>query len=226
MKRSVLISVPTSPARPWIHKRVGFVTDRLLLDPRYSVTIIRPSWNPFEHSLHRIVNDFVAGPYDFWLTIDSDNPPLNNPLDLVEYDRDVIGLPTPVWHYDEKNKKPGERPIYWNAYQYDTPSGAYREWPTKEGLQQVDAVGTGCVLFSKRVFLDHAMQMGCFQRTWNDDGTVEKGNDIAFCERARACGFEIFAHFDYPCDHHNELSLIEVQKAFENLYQGGRNGSN
>lgn len=64
------------------------------------------------------------------------------------------------------------------------------------------------------------MQEGAFMRRWNKDGTMEKGNDIAFCERARTQGFEIYTHYDYPCDHFSELSMNEMVRAFRELYEG------
>lgn len=186
--------------------------------------MIIPTHNPFENNLHHCVNDFMAGDYDYWLSIDADNPPLRNPLDLIEYDRDVIGLPTPVWHYDEERKLPGERPIYLAAYDYAPEKDAYKEHQPQEGLQRVDAVGTGCFLVSRRVFSAPRMREAPFSRTLNGDGTVNKGNDIAFCERARAEGFEIFAHYDYTCRHFNELELTEVGRAFMNWKGGENNG--
>lgn len=35
---------------------------------------------------------------------------------------------------------------------------------------------------------------------------------------ARKKGFEIYAHYDYPCNHHKNLELHEVIKGFKNLY--------
>jgi hypothetical protein len=205
----------------YIHKMVVLWLLRLQQDTRYHLSFIFPTWNPYEHGLHRIVNDFidVYKNHSFWLNIDSDNPPMkNNPLDLVEYNRDIIGLPTPVWHFDRKKKK-GERPVYWNAYDYAPKEDAYREHEPKEGLQRVDAVGTGCILVSKRVFLNKKMRYFPFQRTWNPNGTVNKGNDLAFCDKAKAQGFEIYCHYGYPCLHFNELELNEVISAFRNLYE-------
>jgi hypothetical protein len=158
----------------------------------------------------------MAGDYDYWLNIDSDNPPINNPFDLIELDLDIVGLPTPVWHFT--GEKPGERPMYENAYKYIPEKGAYTEWPNKEGLQKVDAVGTGCVLYARRVFENLEMRKAPFQRKYNVDGTVERGNDIAFCERAKAQGFLIFAHYDYRCLHFNNLELHEVARAFYQMY--------
>lgn len=215
MKKKILVSVPNTGN---IHKLVSLTTNKLLTDKRYKCNIIYPTHNPYENNLHHILNDFMKGDYDFWLNIDSDNPPENNPLDLITYDLDVVGLPTPVWHFTGKTK--GERPVYENVYKYVPEKGAYAEWPDKIGLQKVDAVGTGCVLYSRRVFENPEMRKAPFQRKWNEDGTVERGNDIAFCERAIKQGFLIFAHYDYRCRHFNELELHEVAKAFHGLYEG------
>ena len=178
-----------------------------------------PSNKPYENNLHHIVNDFMAGDYDFWLNIDSDNPPMHNPLDLVELDKDIIGLPTPIWHYEGTNQKKGERPIYENVYKYIEKNDAYAEWQEKDGLQKVDSVGTGCFLVARRVFENPEMRKAPFQRTFNEDGTVNKGNDMAFCDRLRKNGFSIYANFNYRCDHFCENSLIETSNAFKNLYE-------
>jgi GT2 family glycosyltransferase len=212
MKKCILVSVPNTG---YVHKHVAFALLKLQKDSRYDLTIIMPTHNPFENNLHHIVKDFLAGGYDYWLSFDSDNPPMNNPLNLVEFGRDIIGCPTPVWHFDGKHK--GDRPIYWNAYDYVPEKDAYKEHGLKEGLQKVDAIGTGCFLIARRVFLNEEMQKGVFTRKLYPDGRVEKGNDISFCERAREQGFEIYSHYDYPCMHFNELELNEVVRAFRSL---------
>jgi hypothetical protein len=186
-------------------------------DRRYEVEVIYPTHVPFENSLHHCVNWFMNGKYDFWLTMDNDNPPGRNPLDLAVLDKDVMGLPTPVWHWTGEE---GERPIYWNAYKYNKSADAYNEWPVREGLQCVDAVGTGCVLISRRVFEASAMRAGAFARKLNEDGTVDRGNDISFCERARDCDFEIWANYDYPAEHMVEVPLNECSRAFKALMAG------
>tara|TARA_Y100000310_G_C20698933_1_gene827872 strand:- start:3192 stop:3836 length:645 start_codon:yes stop_codon:yes gene_type:complete len=201
----------------WVHKGVVRKLLMLQLDGRYKLSIIMPSHKPFENNLHHIRNDFIKSTCDYWLTIDADNPPSQNPLDLVELDKDIMGFPTPIIHFDRKSL--GDQPVYWNAYDYVKHADSYRPHTPFEGLQKVDAVGTGCVLFARRVFENKELQKGAFNRKLNPDGTVYKGNDISFCERAREQGFEIFAHYDYPCDHMNELSvneMIEQFKAFIN----------
>ena len=184
---------------------------------RCSGDIITPTHRPFENNLHHIVQDLLKREYDFWISFDPDNPPINNPIDLIALDKDIIGCPTPVWH-NAKPGTPGERPYMWNAWDYVPDADAYKEHAIKKGLQKVDAVGTGCIVMARRVFEDPRMQTGCFARSYHADGTVEKGNDIRFCERARACGFEVYAHYDYMCMHFNEIELGEVIAAFDSLY--------
>ncbi len=179
--------------------------------------VIRPHRRPYENNLNHIVNYFMEGDYSHWLNIDADNPPTNNPLELVELDKDIIGCPTPVWHYTGKEK---EIPIYWNAYNYSEKDDAYREHLTRNGLQRVDAVGTGCVLISRRVFEAPEMRKTPFTRKLHDDGTVHKGNDMSFCERARECGFEIYCHYGYVCDHYCEINLNDVARAFKGVING------
>jgi len=213
--QSVLITVPNQHQ---IHKTVTACLMKLQQDKRYRLKFEFPSHKPYENNLHHIINTFLNGSYDFWLNIDSDNPPMKNPLDLIELDKDIIGLPTPVWHFLDDGKKQ-ERPVYWNAYDYVSNKDAYSEHNPRNGLQQVDAVGTGCILIARRVFLNENMQKGAFTRKLYKDGTVKKGNDISFCERARNQNFEIFCHYDYPCQHFNNLELNEVVRAFRNLYE-------
>ena len=208
----ILISVPNTG---WIHKHVCFATDKLLSDRRYEKKVIRPTHNPYENNLHHIVKEFIQREFDFWLNIDADNPPIRNPLDLVDLDLDVVGLPTPVWH----SEKFGERPVYWNGYDYVPEEDAYKEHDPRDGLQRVDAVGTGCILISSRVFHDGEMRKAPFRRQYHEDDTVHKGNDLSFCERARKRGFEVWCHYEYPCMHFNELELNETVSAFRGLYE-------
>ena len=214
-KPSVLIAVPNEGD---IHKHVSFALLKMQLDTRYGIRIIQPTHSPSDNNRHHIFNDFLAGNEDYLLMIDSDNPPINNPLDLIELDRDVMGCPTPVWHFTSKVK--GERPIYENAYKYVPEKDAYTEWPDKDGLQRVDAVGTGCILIARRVLEHPGMRKGVNQRTLNGDGTVNKGGDIMFCETAKKCGFEIYAHYNYRCLHFQEVELHEVARAMHGLYKG------
>ena len=202
----------------YIHKTVSMVQWRLAKSSRYELHPIWPTHRPYVNNLNHIIKDFIAGGYDFWLNIDADNPPIRNPLDLIELDKDIIGLPTPVWHY--KGTEPnGERPIYWTGYDYIPQEDAYKEHNPKEGLQKVDSIGTGCFLFARRIFDNPQMKYARFARTYTREGLVSHGNEHSFFRQAQKAGLQIFAHYDYPCNHHKELPLSEVIAGFRNLYE-------
>lgn len=176
------------------------------------MTIILPTWRPYEHSLNRIVKDILEKytDYDYWLTFDDDNPPTKNPLDLVERDKDIIGFPTPVW----ANMKKGDQPYYYNAL--DKKIGTDGWTPASgKGLTKVDVVGSGCMLIHRRVL--ESMDKPIFMREYDNDGLVTRGHDYLFCENARNKGFEVWTHFDYPCLHFNETELGEQIRAFNEM---------
>jgi len=208
----VLVSVPN---QGWIHKHVAFALLRLQ-GSGVPLKIILPTHTPLENSQHKIIIDLLEGDYTHWLSFDADNPPTNNPLELIEYDKDIIGLPTPVYH----NTLNGERPYYFNMYDYVPEEDAYTEHKEMTGLQKVDAIGGGCFLIKRRVFEHPEMQKGAFTRQLHHDGTVNKGNDVSFSERARENGFELYAHYDYPCMHFNEVELMEMIQGFNNIKNG------
>ena len=179
-------------------------------DNRINSKFILPTHSPYVNNLHKIIRDFLDGGYDFWISMDDDNPPRNNILDLVFLNKDVIGCPTPVWH----NAVPGDYPIYWNAL--DDKGDGFKPHQPCEGLQRVDAIGSGCMIISRRV-IEALDGQKPFMRQWGDDGIVQRGGDFSFCMKARKAGFEIYAHYDYPCYHFNEIEIGEIQLAFQNI---------
>ncbi len=203
----VYFTVPNGDA--WIHKLVHNQVCTILSDRRVIIRHDCPTHRPYVDNLHACMNDFLDGGEDFWLSMDDDNPPRNNPIDLVHLNLDLIGLPTPVWH----NAVVGDRPWYFNAL--SKVEGGYKPLDSDlwDGLQEVDAIGSGCFLVSRRVML--ALQdKQPFMRQWGRDGRVTKGCDYSFCDKVKEHGFKIWTHFDYLCDHFNEINLLEVISAF------------
>lgn len=202
---SVLLSVTNTG---WIHKLVVRRVLALVADPRYRVRYIDPTWVPYENAMNRIAKDVLDGEFDWWLHIDSDNPPLNNPLDLIELDRDICGCPTPIYH----NKGDGEWPICWNGLDWDQADQAYREHHPREGLQQVDAIGSGCMLVHRRVI--EGIKPPWFERETDKFGRATYGPDFTFCRKATDAGFQVWAHYDYLCEHVNEIPIVEAIGGF------------
>ncbi len=208
MKKSVYITVPNSDG--WIHKNVHFAIMKMFMDGRYKIRHDCPSHKPYVYNLHKCMWDFLNSNEDYWLTIDTDNPPINNPLDLIEFDCDVIGCSTPVWH----NAVKGDRPWYFNAL--DRKEDGYIPHTICDGLQEIDAIGSGCLLIARRVIIALKDKQP-FARQWNKHGLVNVGCDYSFCEKAKKEGFKVWTHYDYQCMHFNEIELGEVIRAFGDM---------
>jgi hypothetical protein len=202
---------------------------KMLQDTRCETRFIAPTHSPFVRNLHRACWDFLKGGEDFLLLVDDDNPPLKNPLDLVFLDLDIVGLPTPVWH----SEVDGDRPFYFNAMDYVEEGDGFKPVDRNgipSGLVEVDASGTGCILIARRVIVelfkrcaDNPMEAP-FMRQWTDEGDVNRGNDYAFCMRAKAAGFRVWSHFDYQCDHMVTVPLQEVIQRFGSFFAKVTNG--
>ena len=214
---NVLVSVPNTG---WIHKHVAFALLKVYKDKRHKVNIIMPTHVPVEVNYNLIVKDFYDGDYQYWLNIDSDNPPTKNPLDLIDLDLDIVGLPTPVYHNTTKNIEKGERPFYVNGYRYNEAKMGYNEWEEKKGLQEVDAIGSGCMLINRRVFADKVMRIRPFEIQMDEFGGIAKGSDLNFCEKSKRQGFKIHMHYDYLCRHFNEVELVEAIEGFGSIKNG------
>ena len=82
------------------------------------------------------------------------------------------------------------------------------EWPDK--MFEVDGVGFGCVLMKTDVFYD---VQGRFGNMFAPIGN--NGEDVAFCWRARQCGYKIFCDPSLICGHVG-YSVVDDQffKAF------------
>lgn len=209
----ILLSIPTTGrickhVVQWLIETISYENH----NQRCHGEIIMPTDRPYEQNLHKIVYGLNVDKhdYDFWISIDDDNPPIANIIDLVFLDKDMIGCPTPVWHY-----VPGkaERPIMWNTYDYVPDKDAYKEHEDKNGLQEMDAVGTGCFVLANRCFTHEALRCGAFARKLDCHGLVHKGNDISFCERLKDAGFSVYAHYGYPCRHFSTIDLLDASSA-------------
>lgn len=205
----VLLSVP---CEHWIHHQVVLRAIMILQDTRHKTRLIMPARRPYENNLNHIAAEMLQDGYDYWINIDSDNPPRNNPVDLIDLDKPLIGLPTPVWHYKDGQKG---RPYYFNGYDYVPENDAYKEHIPYDGLQKVDAIGSGCFVMQRKIL---EMIPAPFERSRYENGTVHKGVDLYFCEKVRNAGFDIYCHYGYPCRHFVEIDVMDIAIHFAEKY--------
>jgi len=164
------------------------------------------SGKPMEHCLNEKVERFLCTDCEYFLTIDSDNPPTGNPLRYLDPELDIQSFPTPTWRHQGFSEAYGWMPITLNAF--DKVEGGYKEHFPQDGLQEVDAVGNGCVLIHRRVL---EQIKPAFVRKWNDNGTTRIGSDLNLCERAKFYGFKIWANYDCCCSHLQTIDLLQVR---------------
>jgi|ETNvirnome_2_300_1030623.scaffolds.fasta_scaffold36023_2 GT2 family glycosyltransferase len=183
--------------RPELAQRVSLMEK----DERVELTVLYTNKRPIESNRNFTVQEMLKGDYDFLLTIDHDTVPRNNPLDLAFLGKDVVGCAYPQWNQSDPNY-----PIYFVGM--NKSKDGYREHKEKRGLQEVDAVGSGCLMMSRKV-LQKVKEP--FVRKWKG-GFPIVGLDFYFCEKAKEAGFKVFCHYGYLCSHFKDIDLLEVLK--------------
>lgn len=171
--------------------------------PLYEIVFVTLNERPIEHvrnKLAKIALDYQA---HWLLMIDADNPPVKNPYDLIALDKDILACPTPMY-----KRIAGKGGIFWNTGT-DTDEGRVRidGIHKRRVLMQRDIVGTGCILMRRNVLEAVRPPFVC---DWDADGLRIASSDWTFCRRARALGFEVWAHYGYPCRHFSEVELSEI----------------
>jgi hypothetical protein len=69
-----------------------------------------------------------------------------------------------------------------------------------EGVEPIAAAGSGCIMFTRRVFKT-------IDFPWYEDrpwGEV-RGSDFLFCEKLQSQKIQLYAHFDVVCLHRKEV---------------------
>ena len=111
---------------------------------KYELMITYPAAKPITQNRNKIVQDFLSKPqYDYLIMIDSDNVPPIDLLNLVDFQKDIIGS---IYFGYQKNMI-----VPWVLER--KPDGLYTvvELRGKRGLIEVDAVGTGVIVIKREV---------------------------------------------------------------------------
>lgn len=74
-------------------------------------------------------------------------------------------------------------------------------------LVEVDATGTGCIMFDMQVFRD--MPAPWFRARQEGFGGKPIGEDIGFCADLRAAGYKIFVDTSVPAGHLSQFQITE-----------------
>ena len=91
------------------------------------------------------------------------------------------------------------------------------EWKNKEGLFEIDATGTGCILYDMEVFKN--VEYPWYEILTKSDGSVV-GEDICFCSKLRNAGYKIFMDTSVKVGH---LSTMVITESFYEWYTMANN---
>jgi len=180
----------------------------------FDLSNLTPSERPIPANRNHIVKKFLKTDNDILYMQDDDNPPLQNPFELLQYDKDVIAVPTPG------NNKKG---IGWMVFQFgdEYPEKiTFKPFPTekRKGLQRVDAISTGCI-FIKRKVLENIKRP--FEDIFDEDGCIINSDDMGFADKCKKAGFEIWTHFDYFCSHYKTVDLLQMLRMIQMAHKAG-----
>lgn len=126
---------------------------------------------------------FLKSDFDYIWWVDSDMKfPIDAPLRLLKRNKDIVGVnyrrrrfPNP--NFTGMNGKPG----------------AYTEFQTNDNspaMEMIDVLPHGCVLVKRHVY--EKISQPHYLQEYIVDLNMEIGEDIYFCQKAKAAGFEVW----------------------------------
>ena len=168
-------------------------------DGRYALEFHFSFARPISSNRCLLVKQFLASDADWLIMLDSDTWPYANLLDLVEADKDVVIFPTPILRLDAP-----EPPVVSNI----TPLNGNIVDLNKVPLEEVLRGGGSAMLLSRRVL--EGVERPAFKYEFDEDGITTRDEDMYFCAKARAAGFEIWSANSHSCGHVKTVDIVAI----------------
>lgn len=190
--------------------------------PPGAISIVRVENKPIDEARNLIVRTFLENKDATHLFfMDSDMTfPREALARLLSRQKDIVGgvyfarTDTPIPHFYDFARE-DERGVTWYRAKAAEYTGWLDEHPEQaafapnhvftdspHSMVQCDAIATGCLLISRRVF--EAMSDPWFE-CWPG---MMGGEDFKFCAAARSAGFDVWADLSVHCGHEVKLSFM------------------
>lgn len=178
---------------------------------KYNFELFWASDRIIANNRNKIVKRFLAGDWDILFMIDDDNPPVRNPFDLLDHDKDVIGAVCPGRD---------DRGIHFHVYKLGNKFPHFKQYEPEErsGLHQVDAIGTGCIAIKRRV-LEKIKKP--FEDLFDQDGILVSNDDMHFCWKCHKKKIKIWTDWNYTCSHYKTVDLLQMAAL---IYEAAKTG--
>lgn len=156
-----------------------------------------------------MVEEFMESGCDILWFLDSDISPPTDILNLVVEDGDkwdLAGAPYPVFMTPGGEKDPA---IVYCVYDNAKGVGYAPTDIPRSGKTFVNAVATGC-MFIKRGVLEK-MEKPYFNFEYkNETREMTVGEDLGFCRKVNAMGYQFFVDYSLVCKHYKNVCLHDV----------------
>ena len=206
----VFIGIPTMGV---LHQRLVGLLISLTQEHRNGLVIHMISHAiPVDFARNSLVEEFLRSPCEWLLMIDADVVPPPTVLNLTKHGADThpivggvcLGLingKVTSTIFQELKESPG---------QY-----VQHEHLNDSGVLPVDATGTGCLAIHRSVF--ERLSRPYFEFVFHEESrAIKTGEDIRFCEKARAAGFPVHIDKSVRCSHYKDVDLDWVNKEIVN----------
>ena len=184
----------------YIRKELALSLIRWCKNSPFDIFLELTEEKPCAHARNNIVKKFLVSNNEWLLMIDDDVVPLQNPLTMIEFDKDICIAPCPIYQHK----------VLWNVYRTDV-EGYWKSINVskEKGLIEIDAAGTGCILIKRKVL---EVIKAPFERIFDEDGIETMGLDLSFCKKAKEKDFRIFASIKHKCSHYKTIDLAVREK--------------
>jgi len=214
----------------YIHSNLAEVLMFIDRNSPYELHFEFPSDKPGVHNRSKITQRFLESDFDYLMMIDCTIIPPQNVLNLVTYDVPIIcpllyayqnkGIIPLLLKETSKEDNPEEDFLskamgLTKTSQKGTNSkykvmGEPEGDKIDEGLVEVDAIGTGCILIKRQVLQDLKPAF------WDifDEETGERilGQDLNFCKRAKELGYKTYVHMEYRASHIKPMDMKNIHE--------------
>lgn len=154
--------------------------------------------SPVETARNELAEKFMATDAEILLFMDTDIMPHNKILRILWSHADIAAAIAPVRHFDNH---------YWNVYRR-ADNKFVPDFARAGGQHEHEGVGFGAVAIKRHVF--EKVGAPYFRVRRDARGMTVVGEDLDFCERARAAGCTIVADHELRCGHIHESNLADV----------------
>lgn len=154
---------------------------------------------PLDSARNLCIRKFRQTANEWLWYIDSDIVPPLRTIELVKYNKDIISALCLII----------KRDIEGYAFPYPcgvklAKDGRYTAYYGK-GLEEVDAVGGGCLFLSRKV----VEAMGESFEVQHVSPIEILDQDFRYCKLAKQKGFKVWVHYDYLCSHFKMQDIKE-----------------